>query len=230
MIRFLSTCLSLLLVFAAHGQQPTKTLLSPAGFQSRLTDSTVQLLDVRTAAEFRRGALPHAMQANWNDSAEFNRRIAHLQKDRPVYVYCQVGGRSAAAATLLAKNGFQVFELEGGLTNWTRAGLPLLAAATVEQLKRKDFDKLVSANEITLVSIGGPWCPPCRTMQPVLDSLQNDKSLSFHLVNVDAGIHTSLLENLGVEALPTYIVYKGGKETWRSAGVQPIETLRTALR
>ena len=53
-------------------------------FETALRQDSVQLLDVRTAAEFRNGHLAGAMQANWTDKTEFIERIRHLDKTRPV--------------------------------------------------------------------------------------------------------------------------------------------------
>ena len=48
-----------------------------------------------------------------------------LDKKKPVYVYCAVGGRSAKASKVLQESGFKtVYNLLGGFNGWTAAGLP----------------------------------------------------------------------------------------------------------
>lgn len=230
MLRTLTALLLTCFAGTACGQENRKVLLPPNEFYNRLADTTAQLLDVRTAAEFRRGYLAHAMQANWNDTAEFNKRTSHLDKKRPVYVYCQVGGRSAAAADQLLRSGFQVFELDGGVSRWKNAGLPMITPEQVAGYSIEDYSKLIPEMGFTLVNIGGEWCPPCRAMQPVLDSLTRRPAIAFKLVTIDAAIHTELTTALGVEALPTYIIYRNGKEHWRGTGIQSLNALETRLR
>jgi rhodanese-related sulfurtransferase len=49
-----------------------------------------------------------------------------MQKTATTVFYCQMGGRSAQAAAFAAGNGFtDVYNLQGGITAWAHAGLPL---------------------------------------------------------------------------------------------------------
>ena len=81
------------------------------------------LIDVRTAAEVARGAIAGARHI---ELATLPVRLAELDPGRPYVLYCQSGGRSAQACGYLAQRGFgHVYNLEGGVTAWGRAGLPL---------------------------------------------------------------------------------------------------------
>ena len=55
-----------------------KTNLNPDEFEKGMTQPNVQLLDVRTAGEFRNGHLKNALQADWRDKAQFKDRTQHL--------------------------------------------------------------------------------------------------------------------------------------------------------
>lgn len=74
------------------------------------------LLDVRTPAEFAQGHLPGALNI---PVQELPQRVGELpDAERPVVVYCAMGGRSASAAALLKKAGFsRVLDL-GPMTAW----------------------------------------------------------------------------------------------------------------
>jgi len=70
-----------------------------------------------------RGVIPGAVQIDFMDSAEFEKGIAQLDRDKDILVYCKVGGRSAKAAKYLENEGFQkVFDLKGGFDSWSAAG------------------------------------------------------------------------------------------------------------
>jgi rhodanese-related sulfurtransferase len=102
-------CLLIIIVgflFGCNTSAQTNTEVSAEVFEKGLVDKQVQLLDVRTASEFRSGHIKNALQANWNDRAEFEKRIAALEKNKPVYIYCLSGPRSSAAAQWLRNKGF----------------------------------------------------------------------------------------------------------------------------
>jgi len=55
---------------------------------------------------------------------DFQEKVKKLDKNKPVYVYCEKGGRSANAAKILTEMGFKkVYDLQGGITNWEESGL-----------------------------------------------------------------------------------------------------------
>ena len=82
-----------------------------------------QLIDVRTAAEVARGSIVGARHI---ELATLPARSVELDPATPCVLFCQSGGRSAQACAYLAQRGFgQLYNLEGGVAAWTRAGLPL---------------------------------------------------------------------------------------------------------
>ena len=96
-----------------------------AALQDGKPKATLTLLDVRTPGEVAEGHLPGATVIDISDAA-FMDKASALPKDKPVYVYCRSGARSARAASQLVKMGFPgVYNLSGGIMGWSRAGLPV---------------------------------------------------------------------------------------------------------
>ena len=94
-------------------------------FAQLITNTDVQLVDVRTPAEFQQGHLVDALLIDFK-AADFDALCAEkLDKSRPVAVYCRSGKRSAAAAQRLAAAGFTVYNLQGGILEWIGSGKPL---------------------------------------------------------------------------------------------------------
>ena len=98
--------------------------LTSAQFEQLIKDSTVQLVDVRTVAEYTEGYIPGSLNVNVKDEEGFPLAVDELlDKDRPVAVYCRSGRRSRTAAELLIKKGFQkVYNLDKGILNWMEEG------------------------------------------------------------------------------------------------------------
>jgi rhodanese-related sulfurtransferase len=123
--------LTILLSISACAQQSSKqkeqkyALLSPVEFKAALeNEKEAQLIDVRTPAEYNRGHLPGAKNLNLFDD-DFKQQLEKLDKEKPVYVYCQVGGRSAECADMLKSMGFKnITDMDGGFGKWVKSELP----------------------------------------------------------------------------------------------------------
>jgi phage shock protein E len=105
---------------AAHA---SISLISPADLNS--VNKDIQLIDVRTPQEFASGHLENAVNLDYFDS-DFDAQFKNLDKNKPVYLYCKSGRRSANAAEKLEDMGFvKIYDLEGGTLNWQAKGLTL---------------------------------------------------------------------------------------------------------
>jgi phage shock protein E len=77
------------------------------------------LLDVRTPAEYAAQAIEGSSLIPLQD---LERRIDELPRDKEIVVYCRVGNRSAYACSHLARMGYSVKNLEGGIMLWNMSG------------------------------------------------------------------------------------------------------------
>jgi len=102
------------------GQKDTEgvTLLSAEEMQNILEQEDVQLVDVRTPAEFDKGHIANSQNIDFR-SPTFDEDVKHLDKTKPVILYCKSGRRSALCAKKLKDAGFQkIYDLEGGISKW----------------------------------------------------------------------------------------------------------------
>lgn len=108
---------------ATEGDLATIAQLAVVELSDRMTRETIQVVDVRGAAEWSAGHLPGVANIPLGALAD---RLSELARDRPVVLHCQGGGRSAIGASILQANGFeQVFNLSGGFGEWQAKGLPV---------------------------------------------------------------------------------------------------------
>lgn len=203
---------------ACRGQaQPTN--LPVAEFEQGIAKSNIQILDVRSSAEYQSGHLKNAMLADWNNVAEFQERVKALDKGKPVYTYCLSGIRSSAATEYLRQNGFIAYNLAGGINAWKRDNKPLEEAVSVRQISLQEYYAQIPIDKTVLVDFSAVWCPPCKKMTPLLDSLVKTNGSQFVLLKIDGGEQTDICKELKVNGFPTFIVYKQSKEVWRREGL-----------
>jgi rhodanese-related sulfurtransferase len=75
------------------------------------------LVDVRTPGEFRSGTVRGARNIDFM-SPNFGSQIATLDKSKEYFLLCRSGSRSGQACNLMAKEGFKVYNLAGGIGEW----------------------------------------------------------------------------------------------------------------
>ena len=89
----------------------------------------VQIVDVREPDEFD-GPLGHIAGAKLVPLGELTRRVAEIDRGRPVVTVCRAGGRSAQAVSILQKAGIDnVANLTGGMLRWRADGHPVVGGA-----------------------------------------------------------------------------------------------------
>ena len=209
--------------------------LSVNDFEAKLaTKPTAQLLDVRTTGEYKRGHLKKALNVNFNDDDFEDLVKTKIDKNRPVFLYCFSGGRSANAATFLREMGYkEVYDMAGGFAKWTASSKPYVSASTTTEpiaaYTMENVDKVIRSNSVVLVDFFTEWCGPCKKMTPILYKLA-DENKAIKLLKLDAEINDGVANVFQVEEIPTYIIFKNGRQVWRSTGEIPENELREILK
>lgn len=82
------------------------------------------IIDVRSPEELREGKIENSTLIPFWDIMKGNYNIP---QGRPVLLICAVGGRSYAAMQILAQKGYkEIYNLQGGISAWKQANLPLV--------------------------------------------------------------------------------------------------------
>lgn len=97
--------------------------VSPARAQAEVAKAYSKFVDIRTPAEYAAGHAARSINIPYDTLAA---SLDRLSKDEPVYLICESGATSKAAAEMMTAAGFQnVMSVAGGNAAWTAAGLPV---------------------------------------------------------------------------------------------------------
>jgi rhodanese-related sulfurtransferase len=113
---------------------PTRTTASsttstPAAIAPRAATGEVLLVDVREDGEWEAGRAPGAVHVPLGDVERELPRLRARAAGRPIAFICRTGRRSAEAVRLAADAGIaEVVNVDGGMSAWAAAGLPLVPA------------------------------------------------------------------------------------------------------
>jgi rhodanese-related sulfurtransferase len=116
----------------ANGEK--SRLLSPEEFYVKMKSADVPLiLDTRTWKEYRKDRIP---EARLTESSVILRSVVDsLDKEYPIFVYCDDNQRSTTACEFLRDWGYtNVYELAGGMIAWKLASYEV----DTEKLNKKN--------------------------------------------------------------------------------------------
>ena len=92
------------------------------------------------------------------------------------------------------------------------------------------FDEEVLAQAGTvLVDFGAKWCPPCRALEPLLESLAEERKGSVKIVKVDTDESPEVTRRWSVRSVPTLVVFRDGQKHAQVVGAVPKEKLRALV-
>lgn len=188
----------------------------------------VQLVDVRTPGEYNTEHINNATNINWNGD-DFVSKAEKLDKTKPVFVYCKVGGRSAQAASKLEELGFkEIYNLDGGIMKWNAAGMAKPSDKIIGMCDQ-EFNELIKSDKKVIVDFYAEWCAPCKKMAPYLTKMEKELKGKITIARLDADKNKTLVDTMKLDGLPVIIVYENGKEVWRNVGYISEEDLKKHL-
>ena len=97
-------------------------------------------------------------------------------------------------------------------------------------ITKDNFQKEVLESDIpVLVDFWATWCGPCRMLAPTLEEIAAEKEGVIKVGKVNVDEQQELAIKFGIMSIPTLIVFKDGKVTNQTMGLQPKENILALL-
>jgi thioredoxin 1 len=91
------------------------------------------------------------------------------------------------------------------------------------------FQSLIQSEQPVLVDFYATWCGPCHAMKPILSAVKNELGDQISIYKIDVDRNQALSQELGIQSIPTLILYKDGKPVWRKSGVASATEIQSVI-
>lgn len=85
-------------------------------------------------------------------------------------------------------------------------------------MNTKDYSSLVQSSPLVMVEFFATWCGHCQRMMPVVEQIRELLGTSAAIYQLDIDENDAVADAEGINATPTFIIYRDGSPVWRYSG------------
>ena len=89
--------------------------------------------------------------------------------------------------------------------------------------------EVLQSDKLTVVDFWAEWCGPCKMMNPVLDELSEELEGRVVIAKLNVDENPEIPTNLMIRGIPTFVMFKGGKEVGRIVGAQSKQAMLSKI-
>lgn len=92
-----------------------------------------------------------------------------------------------------------------------------------------NYTDLINSKPVVLVEFFATWCPHCQRMMPVVEQVKELVGDKASIVQLDIDENQEPAGEADVQSVPSFILYKDGREIWRQSGEMEGELLYSQI-
>lgn len=81
------------------------------------------------------------------------------------------------------------------------------------------FSEIINKDKLVLVDFFATWCGPCQIMGPILKDVKDTLGEGVSILKIDVDTNQALASQFQVRGVPTFILFKNGKQVWKQSGL-----------
>jgi len=81
------------------------------------------------------------------------------------------------------------------------------------------FLEFINQDKPVLIDFFATWCGPCQTMSPILKQVKDELGDKVIILKVDVDKNAAIVSKFQVRGVPTFVLFKNGKQVWKQAGL-----------
>ncbi len=93
-----------------------------------------------------------------------------------------------------------------------------------------DYKETINSSGLVLVEFYATWCSHCKHMMPLMEEVKKKIVGMAEVFQYDIDENEKIADDENVQTLPTFILYKDGKEVWRHSGEMTEEQLISQVK
>ncbi len=103
-------------------------------------------------------------------------------------------------------------------------------AENIKNLNTETFKEAVESAQLTLVDFWAPWCGPCKAIAPILEEVATELEGKVQIGKVNVDDETDIAAQYNIRAIPTLLLFQGGKTVDQFVGMTNKNELLTRIR
>lgn len=92
------------------------------------------------------------------------------------------------------------------------------------------YQQAIQSADVVMVEFYATWCPHCQRMMPVVEQIRELLEGKVRIYQLDIDKNKEEADRLNVQSIPTFIIYRDGKEQWRQSGEMDAQVLLSKLQ